>query len=242
MALNLPNVPQVGNINDFRSVLGEHNDVAKASNFAVQISQIPIMPIDPNILRSMMFLCESAELPGRGFNADEARYYGPSFKLPSQVVYQDVQLTFFVRNNMFEREFFDAWLNAINPKSTYDFNYRDEYATQIHIWQFTEVAKQVTTSDGTAGGSDSAGETGSSSTSLKRDARYRATLEKAYPVNVAQLPVNWAEDNFHRLQVTFTYTHWRTYAEQNAPSISPVLFNNGLVASTSTSIDPLKVR
>lgn len=129
-----------------------------------------------------MLLCDSAEFPTRAFNADEVRYYGPNFKLPYQSSYIDVTLSFLCRSEMREKEMFDTWMEVINPKSTYDFSYRKTYATDIDIYQYTELG----------------------------DPSYKVTLRHAYPLNVNAMPLNWAEDNFQRVQVQFAYTDWIT--------------------------------
>jgi hypothetical protein len=33
-------------------------------------------------------------------------------------------------------------------------------------------------------------------------------LKDAFPINVNQLDLNWSNENFHKLNVTFAYTYW----------------------------------
>jgi len=186
---DIPNTPQINEIQRFRSTLGKFGDLAKSARFGVQINNFRLLTAD--FAEDLMFLCDVAEFPGRALNVGDVRYYGPNFKLPFQSAYLEMNLSFLVRNEMLEKEFFDRWIELINPKTTYDFEYRDNYATNIDIWQFSEIE----------------GDNGLRAT-------YKIGLEHAYPIMVSPLSMNWAEDNFHRLQVTFTFLHWRTHQEQ----------------------------
>lgn len=209
----IPNAPELSNINDFRSVVGRDRDFAKASRFAVQIGRIS------SLFSDLIYLCETAELPGRAFNLQDYRYYGPGFKMPVQSEYLEINFSFYVRDKMREKELFDNWMAYINPKNTYNFRFRNEYSTDVYIYQYSEIAEAL----------DEPDRANRASSRSRPQATYKATLRQAYPVNVQAMPTNWAEDNIHRLQVTFTYTDWVTLPESQVNSdvlsrITP--FNN----------------
>jgi hypothetical protein len=142
------------------------------------------------VARQLSYLCESAEFPSRGLVSTEIRYYGPDVKFPYKTQYEDLNLIFLCRNEFLERDFFDSWMETINPSNTYDFSYKDDYTCQIELFQLGESI----ITDGNTG---------------NNLARYKFTFEKAYPININAQPVTWADDNYHRLQVTFTFTRWR---------------------------------
>jgi hypothetical protein len=158
------------------------------------------------ILTDMLYLCESAELPGRAFQGLDLRYYGPTFRLPMQSIYEDVNLTFLCRTDFRERQFFDDWMQIINPSNSWNFSYRTEYAAKIQIFQLADAGKrqgQVGPNPGT-GGEPTAPE-----------AVYSITLLDTYPVAISPQPMTWADDNFHRLVITFTHDGW--YREGRDP-------------------------
>lgn len=171
----------MANISTFRSTIAKGRDFAKANRFLVEFNMPLGVGTDVNDSRDLSFLCETAELPGRALNIQEYRYYGPNFKMPHQSAYTDINFSLYVRSFMNDRRIFDNWIEFINPKTTYDFKFRSEYSTDINIYQYEE--------DGTQS--------------------YKVTLQKAYPINVNPMPLSWAEDNIHRLQVTFCYVDWR---------------------------------
>lgn len=184
---------------DVLAKMNEGRGLARSARFAVKINGIPGINQDGlneldrfrrgslefGKMRSiqnndLVYLCEVAEFPGRTYMNSDIRYYGPSVKFPFQTVYEDVNFTFLCRMDFDERKFFDTWMEMINPISTYDFNYKSEYSTSIDIFQLDEKQKPV----------------------------YCITLLEAYPLQVSPQPVTWADDNFQRLAVTFTYSKW----------------------------------
>ena len=192
---NTPEIPSMGLL---YAVSSQFNGLAKTAKFAVKI--IPDGP--DNImnnsgygrgLRDLTFLCEAAEFPGRGMMTTDIRYYGPNFKTPFQTSYEDLNLTFLVRENFLEREIFDSWMETINPNFNYDFFYRDDYSCTIRIYSLSDVELY--------------------------GANYVFTFKKAWPVLVNPQPVTWADDNFHRLSVSFTYANWiREGIDERSPN------------------------
>jgi len=186
----IENAPRALDMETFRVVSDDYGSLAKSCRFAVRI--IPSSVNNPlsryfDLFRDLIYLCEVAEYPGRGFQNVDLRYYGPSFKMPFQTTYEDINLTFLCRSQAPERQLFDDWMDLINPVTTFDFNYRDDYACQIDIFQFSEY-------DSEGYGSP--------------DPEYMFSLKDAWPVLVNPQPVTWADDQFLRLGVTFTYTKW----------------------------------
>jgi hypothetical protein len=133
-------------------------------------------------LRELPFMCEAAEEAGRALQTVDIRHYGPSYKLPYQSVYNDMNLTFLCRGENKEKRFFDYWMNKINPNNTFNFEYHDDYVSSINIFTYDEAGK----------------------------ACYQQTLEAAYPIMVNPTQKTWADDQISRLTVTFTYKYYST--------------------------------
>lgn len=207
-SIEIPNSPTNLTMIDFRSISDKYGSLQKSCKFVVQI--VPgnnfLLPYS-TFARDLMYLCEVAEFPGRSFMNMDVRYYGPNHKLPYQSQYEDINLTFLVRNNSLERQFFDDWMLIVNPVNTWDFNYRDDYTSSIHIYQFDEygptgrVAQPVPNPDGPP-----TSYTQSLDTAPK--AQYWMTLWDAYPILINPQPVTWADDQFQRVIISLTYTRW----------------------------------
>mgnify|MGYP001409860567 CR=1 FL=1 len=190
------NAPNVADLKEFQAVLNRYGSLAQACRFLVKINlpkNPPKIALASNLLRDLTFLCESAELPGRAFNIADARYYGPSFKYPTQSIYTDLTLNFIIRDRLLEKEFFDDWMQIINPNNSYNFEYKTNYSTTIDIIQYSAVEDP-----------DNKGENRRGSRPI-----YKITCVDAWPINVNPMQTVWGEDNFHRLSVQFAYTDWR---------------------------------
>jgi hypothetical protein len=178
---NFVNVHKDFNMLDFKSVSEKFGGLAKSCKFAVRIvPSSSYLAQYSDIMKDLIYLCEAAEYPGRGLNTMDVRYYGTNFKVPFQTSYEDMTLTFLCRAESPERKFFDDWMNLINPTTTYDFSYRDQYSCEIQIFQY---------------GDDNA-------------VNYQFSLLDAFPVLVNPQQLTWADDQFLRLGITFTYNKW----------------------------------
>ena len=148
---------------------------------------------------SLTFQCESATLPGYQVNTVEQKIFGAPYTSAATPVYEPLQLTFICAGDMWERKFFDDWMEFIIPKGSRQrltiesfvnadgvsrpagtVKYRDEYIGTIQIIQFHETGIPIA----------------------------RFTFEECFPVMVAPQPVNWGDDQIHRLNVTFHYRTW----------------------------------
>ena len=199
----IDNQPTSLRMPDFLSLSSKYGGLVRSCRFAVQI-----VPSDTKsfllssgygaFMGELTYLCESAEFPGRGFNmADIPGYYGPSFKIPYQADYQESAMTFLCRSESLERQFFDDWMEIINPTNTFDFAYKDNYKCRINMFQFNDIALNSDKKEPTA--------------------TYAWTLHDAWPVLVNPQPVTWADDNFQRLAISFSYQKWTRPNKDKTP-------------------------
>jgi hypothetical protein len=173
-----------GNINDFKSTFIK--DVARTKRFDVQIP-VPLTLI-PYVAsaKSLTYRCETAQLPGRTFATTEQKTYGPIEKYPYLNTYGDLDLTFIVDDDMNQKVFFDAWMNYINPLYNNNMRYKGDYSTTIVINQYN-VSNELT---------------------------YSVNLIDAYPISINQMDLNWGDDGYHKISVTFAYTYWQNNSLQ----------------------------
>jgi len=184
------------NINDFLASF--KTDVARPNRFDVMIP-IPIkLMAYYGTAKNLTFRCETAELPSVTYETLEQKIYGPTEKYPHQKNYNDSTFTFMVSDDMSERLFFDAWMELMNPSSTYDFPYKADYATSIIVNQY-DMSGNLT---------------------------YSVTLEDAFPVSVNQLDLDWSSiDTYHKLSVVFSY---KTWSNSSAGNLGMDLLSAGL--------------
>lgn len=201
------NPPGKLTMNDAMGIMNRYGGLAKSCRFAVRINPPRFTTFsqgttdnkvrNTTIINELTYLCEAAEMPGRGFQNADVRYYGPNQKLPVMTQYEDITMTFLCRNGAYERQFFDDWMEYINPTNSFNFNFRKDYETTIEIMQFSEYAKKGNAS--------------------QPEETYHITLLNAYPLLVNPQPMTWADDQLMRLAVTFTYMKWQRTGRDKAP-------------------------
>ena len=158
-------------------------DIARPKLF--DITMVPPIGLQDYIktARNLTFRCESTQFPSRTFATTEQKFgSNPVEKHAYHTTYNDIEMNFIVSEDMSEKKFFDAWLNLINPTNSFDFNYRNDYITDFYVFQY----------DGTQ--------------TVKT---YSIALLDAFPISVNQLDLDWSNDNFHKLSVTFAYRYWK---------------------------------
>jgi len=133
------------------------------------------------------FKCESTNIPGRTFATTEQKFgSNPTEKHAYHTTYNDIDMTIIVTESgkenrgLREKRFFDAWMNYINPTTSYDFIYKQDYVGQITIKQYNSSGDEI----------------------------FACTLLDAFPISVNQLDLDWSSDGYHKLNVTFAYTRW----------------------------------
>ena len=168
-----------GSIADFKASFSK--ELARPSKFDVNIP-VPLGMVPyRGTSRMLTMRCENAELPGRTIATTSMKIYGVEEKFPYMSSYNDLSLTFIVSDDMKEKLFFDAWLNWINPNTSYNLKYKQDYSVALRINQY-DVENKVS---------------------------YSVDLVDAYPIAVNGMDLNWSADGYHKLTVTFAYTSWR---------------------------------
>jgi len=169
--------------------------VAKPTNFRVYIYEPPAKTQnvavanyfneyglqDNQSLRKLALSCEIAELPGKLNATTENRHFGPAFKVPYVSIQDDVQMTFRLSEDMYERKFFEAWMASIIDPVNNQMNFYKEYVSTIDIVQ----------------------------TDNNGYALYGIRMIEAYPIGLTPLSVDWsANDTYHKQNVLFTFRKW----------------------------------
>lgn len=166
-------------------------DVTEAINGALGSGDGGLKSGNPTVSRYLSLQCETAELPGKTFVTDDVKIYGPSYKVPYQVQYADITLTFVCTNDFFERKLFERWMEAIMPIDTNNLRFpkgqNSKYMTEITVKQYNDDVTQI----------------------------FGTKLIDAYPINIAAQPLSWNDENFHRLSVQFAYYRYEAITESS---------------------------
>lgn len=84
--------------------------------------------------RQLSIRCEAVTIPGRSFNTQPFRYYGPARNMPYEPIYAgEITLTYILSRNMQERLFFEKWMQLVCDPENYKFSYYNDYTTDMVI-------------------------------------------------------------------------------------------------------------
>jgi hypothetical protein len=199
------------NIQEFRSSF--EGELAKPSRFHVIIN-LPASLGSTIDSRTLALRCENAVIPGRTIATSDLRIYGPTEKYPYQSSYEDITLTFICDDSMIEKAAFDAWMEKINPQSSWNFEYKSNYASTITIIQFDNSNNEV----------------------------HKVNLIDAFPIAVNQLDLDWSSDApYHKLSVVFAYTYWETQATAQVKHAAGSAINSPFNLAAALQIGALAV-
>lgn len=103
-------------VDTFRSRLG---NIVRPNLFRVKFSSLPeiVKRMNYNIndpsIEDLQFRCERAEIPGKTIATVDEVSVGPTLKMPYETTFSDIQLTIICSDDMFERRFFESWMDEI---------------------------------------------------------------------------------------------------------------------------------
>jgi hypothetical protein len=185
------NAPDM-DLNGFWSHVNDYGGLARPNRFVVMVPLPRAMAqAGPQITEELAYLCESAELPGRGWMTTDYRYYGPKQIMPLLTEFNQFNCRFLVRDDMYEKEFFDSWFEIMQPGNYYDMSYKADYAVDLKVFTFRK------------------------SYGNEVEASYSMSLIKAWPAAIAPIPLSWQETSYAGLEISFMYK--RTIREEIDP-------------------------
>jgi hypothetical protein len=193
-------------INQFKAHIEKHSGPAKSERFYVQFfPPTDLIQYTAGLATDLVYQCDSAELPGINLNTHDYRIIGPTRNFAAQTMFNEVSFSIYCTSDFYEKPFFEAWIEYINPRSLgWDFRYTSEYATTVEIVQMDLTGQKII---------------------------YGTRLYRAYPISIQSMPLNWQDDNIHRLNVVFKYWYYspiNTYSEifANMLTMPPVTGSN----------------
>lgn len=198
----------IGMIDKFRAHFAAHSDWSKACRFEASFFAPPCLNGKTPV--GLRMQCETAELPGYNINTVDGKVYGSSYAVAATPVFNDLNLTFICAGDLWEKKFFDEWMEIMMNKDRYGFNslYREEYVTSIEIKQYDETHGQLVTMASNIPGISKVVNKIEQYLDVPAAVQYHAKFVEIFPTSVAPISLNWAEDSINRLNVTFKYRYW----------------------------------
>lgn len=174
--------PKNGNLKNFIAMV-KTEGLMRTSRYTVSMRLPKSITNTPN-MRKILLFCNDITIPGVTLVTNQLRIHGEVREAPNEKMFDNATMNFYVDNNMEVKKFFDSWMNSIQHPITRNFNYYDEYITEIKI----DVED------------------------TKDRKRYEITMFECYPKNVGQIQVGYDQKEVMKLQVSMNYKYWKSKA------------------------------
>lgn len=209
-------------------------DFLKSSQF---IFKLPTAPFDYGSipLRDFSLFCESVEFPGKTIGAID--YKPPGFnkiRVPYTKDYPEITCTYIHNLEVPVYNFFATWLDYVSGSNTStDNRYFDEVVAEFSLIQYSEIPDHKFKKLGglssilnsidlfnrklldssnlfkiTDIGQTFINRVNNTQMIPNKAKYYEVKFTNAYPTSFASMPATWADDNYHRLTVTWAYEYY----------------------------------
>ena len=177
------------NVSSFMSNVDSHGGFARSWKFGVQIKPPSGIGLDSGI----DFLASAAQLPRKGFSTTEHRIYGINRYVPYEQVFEPTTIKFLNTADFSPRNFWESWINYIQPRETLNVQYYQTMIGEIKIYHLPE----------------------SGSTNIS-DRDYDVTLLEAYPESMSDIELGWDQSEVMSFDVSIRYKDFRSPRSSSA--------------------------
>lgn len=190
----------------------------QSNRFKVEFSLPPALVNAKNTynyigdLRTVLMFCDSVQLPGMSISTQQARIYGEFREMPYERLFENINLSFYVDNSLDSKALFDSWINSIQDPVTRQFNYYNEYITDITIYVLDKQDKE----------------------------RYKVKLYECYPKSVSSIQMDHSSKDVMKVQVSLNYKYWLsgTAIKDSSNGVKPNAVENLQSSGNTTKKDP----
>jgi len=192
----------------FQSYINEAEGFARKARYYVEFSlptkapqvdltdkgniTIPAFPIDSyqkSEVRRVQAFCSAISMPERDIQIKEVRHQGPVYKIAHDIKSADIQATFYCDKFMRERSYFEAWQSAIYSNQSNNYNFYDNYVSNVNIYQLGQFASQDD----------------------RDDVTYGIQLLECFPKTIGPVDYSYDANALQTFTVTFTFRYWINY-------------------------------
>jgi hypothetical protein len=158
--------------------------------------------------------CESASLPGKKLATTNFIMYGTYQQMPYGINYNPWSAQFICTNSMEERNFFDNWMKSITDPFSNNFEYYQNYVSNIWILKLPQGLPNFTKTDLTEIALSAISSNGGVAEEIaEKFGIYIMKLEEAYPIEITSQELSRSSDSYLTLNVDFVYRKFHSLAE-----------------------------
>ncbi len=191
------------NINDIKRL-----NFLKSCRFGFFMPSVPRcfsnsgIDLSPKFVQNLRFLCDSIEFPGKTLETVEYKIAGKNrAKIPYLRRVNEINVSFYHETEFPMYDFFSEWIELASPRDTLNSYYDDIVVRSLILIQFDAVAENRF--------------------SLNKGMKKYFTVRcrDVFPTSLASLQGNWADEGYHKLNVTFTLEEFQIIAEDSRSKV-----------------------
>lgn len=195
-------------ISDFNAIVQRREGVVQPNRYAVYIQSPQKIPGNFKS-DDLNLLAETVSVPSRSIATADQRTNGPMRKIARESIYGEMAMEFVLTNDFLAKNYFDAWMVAVQNDHGYGNSYYDDYIGTIWFNSIpSHLPYEIPVS--TNGSPE----------------KFTVKIEEAYPISTGELSYGYANrDTYLKLQVTFAYRRWINTNLMNGITGKPVHAN-----------------
>jgi hypothetical protein len=163
--------------------------LAKPNRFKIRIQPPRLLNYALNTARLASMYCEVTNFPFLNLNVKQQVVYGPAYQRPVGMEFggEGITVTFLLDKDMTIKSFFEEWMFIVVNPTSFNVAYQSDYISEMVISQLDENENE----------------------------KYRVSFVDVFPrsMNIVELN-STAQNQFHRLSVTFAYRKWLPAAQK----------------------------
>jgi hypothetical protein len=147
--------------------------------------------------RRVQAFCSAIAMPDRDIQTKEIRHHGPAYKIAFDHKSADIQATFYTDKFLRERSYFELWQSAVYSNQSNNYNFYDNYVSDVNIYQLGQFASR----------------------NERDDITYAVQLYDVFPKIIGPVEYNYEANAVQTFNVTFTFRYWVNYFLDKAGNI-----------------------
>lgn len=133
--------------------------------------------------------CSAISMPDRTIEMKEVKHHGPAYKIAIDYKSADITATFYADKFLRERSYFELWQKAAFSNQSHNFNFYDNYVSDVNIFQLGQFASR----------------------NERDDVTYAVKLFDCFPKIISAVEYSYENNAVQTFQVTFGFRYWINY-------------------------------
>jgi len=139
--------------------------------------------------RRVRAFCTGISMPERTMQNKDVRTHGPVYKPVFDFSVPEITATFYADKFLRERSYFELWQSAIFSNQSFNYNFYDNYVSDLNIFQLGQFASR----------------------NERDDVTYAVKLFDCYPKTVSAVDYSYDTNSVQTFSVTFAFRYWVNY-------------------------------